>query len=216
MPAMATRRYEQRLRAESAEETRQRILDGVRERVRAAPTEPVSLDAVARTAKVARSTIYLVFGSRAGLFEAVVADLVERGGFDRLVAAVEDPDARVHLRGGITAGVRLFETDRDVCRVLFAMDALDPDSVGGAVRRWEDGRAGGMAHLARRLAEQGLLRPDVTVDEAAHALWVLTSFASYDLLRTGRGLDVDAVAEVLAATAERSLLVPPRRARRTT
>jgi hypothetical protein len=33
---MATRRYEQRLRAESAEATRARILDAVYERVRAA------------------------------------------------------------------------------------------------------------------------------------------------------------------------------------
>jgi hypothetical protein len=71
-----------------------------------------------------------------------------------------------------------------------------------------------MAHLADRLAEQRLLRPDVPRAEAEHALWVLTSFESYDLLRTRRGLDVEEVADVLVATAERSLLEPVRRPRR--
>ena len=68
--------YNQRLRAESAAETRQRILDAVAERMRTAPTEPVSIDQVARLAKVARSTIYVVFGSRVGLFEAFAEDLL--------------------------------------------------------------------------------------------------------------------------------------------
>ena len=61
---MGTRKYEQRLRAEAAEETRRRILDAVYERLRVAPAQPVSIEQVARTARVARSTVYLIFGSR--------------------------------------------------------------------------------------------------------------------------------------------------------
>ena len=74
------RKYEQQLRAESAEETRRRILDAVARRLREAPTEPVSLDQVAKLARVARSTIYLIFGSRAGLFDAFTEDLADRTG----------------------------------------------------------------------------------------------------------------------------------------
>src|SRR5262245_21898112 len=94
--AMAPRKYDEKLRAEAAEETRRRILDAVLERFSEAPTEGVSVDQVARMAGVARSTVYLVFGSRAGLFDAVARDLLERGGFDRVVRATEDPDARRH------------------------------------------------------------------------------------------------------------------------
>lgn len=90
------------------------------------------------------------------------------------------------------------------------MSHLDPDAVGGAVERWEDRRAGGIEYLARRLGEQGHLRPDVSVDEAANLLWVLTSFDSFDLLYTGRGLPADAVVEVLATAAERALVKRPR------
>jgi hypothetical protein len=62
-----------------------------------------------------------------------------------------------------------------------------------------------MAHLAQRLADQDVLRPDVRVGEAANLLWLLTSFDAFDLLYTGRGMSVDDVAAALITTAERSL-----------
>ncbi|HEY7135257.1 MAG TPA: TetR/AcrR family transcriptional regulator [Acidimicrobiia bacterium] len=203
---MATRKYEQRLRAERADATRRRILDAVGQRLREAPTEPVSLDQVARLAKVARSTIYLVFGSRAGLFDAFSEDLWERTGLADLTSAVAHPDAREHLRGGLRASAQMYAAERDVYRVLFSMAALDPDSVGGAIAKKEENRRGGMLHLARRLDEQGLLRDDVTAEDAAHVLWVLASFDAFDLLFTGRKLSLDDVVALLVTSAERTLL----------
>ena len=211
---MAQRKYEQRLRAEQAEETRRRILDAVYERLRHAPTEPLAVDEVARRARVARSTIYVVFGSRAGLFQAFAEDLSERTGLSALTEAVAHPDPREHLRGGLAAASRMYATDRDIYRVLFSMDHLDPDAASGAIRRMEEHRRGGMEHLARRLDEAGLLRPDVSFEEAVDVLWVLCSFDSFDLLYTGRGLSVDETVERLAATAERSLCAPRRATRR--
>jgi AcrR family transcriptional regulator len=205
---MATRRYEQRLRADSAEETRRRILDAVDRLLRAAPEEPLSIDQVAKAAKVARSTVYLIFGSRAGLFDALAEDLLRRSGFERIVQAVGEADAREHLRGGLRGGVAMFAAERDVLRVLVSMSQVDGSDLGAAVRRVEQDRAGGMAYLAQRLAEQDLLRPDVSQEEAAHLLWLLTSFDSFDLLYTGRGLSADEVAGLLIATAERTLCKP--------
>jgi AcrR family transcriptional regulator len=203
---VATRRYEQRLRADAAEQTRRSILDAVYEQLRREPSKPVSLEQVARMANVARSTVYLIFGSRAGLFDALSTDLWwRRAGFQQVVDAVAHPDAREHLREGISAGVRVFAAHRDVFRALFSMAQLDADAVGGAIARIEEDRAGGMAHLARRLAEQEVLRPDVTVDQAADLLWLLASFDSFDQLYTARRLAADDVARVLITTAERTL-----------
>ena len=203
---MPARKYEQTLaRADTAAETRSRILEAVADQLKAEPTEPVSLDKVAQQAGVARSTIYVVFGSRAGLFDAFADDLWERSGLAELTAAVADPDVRVHLRRGIRAGCRMMAADLDVFRVLFSMAQLDPDSVGGAVHRKEENRRGGMNHLARRLSKEGVLRDDVTVKQATDLLWVLCSFESFDLLRTGRRMSVDAAADLLATTAERTL-----------
>ena len=61
---MTTRRYEQKLRAAAAEETRQRVLEAVHDRIRAAPSEPVSVEKVAQDAGVARSTVYLILAIR--------------------------------------------------------------------------------------------------------------------------------------------------------
>lgn len=207
---MATRRYEQRLRAESAEETRRRILDAVYERLREAPAEAISMERVAKMAGVARSTVYLIFESRAGLFDALAADLYDRAGYARLLEAVRVDDAWESARGGIRAGVEIFAADRDVFRALHSMQDLDPEAVGGTIRRVEERRAEGMAWVARRLREQGYLRPGVSADEAAHILWIQASFEAFDLLHTGRGLPATTVADLLVTIAERSLLADPR------
>lgn len=205
---MSPRRYEQRLRAESADDTRRRILAAVETRLREAPTEPLALDQVATAARVARSTIYTVFGSRAGLLDAFAEDLWTRSGVAELTAAVQTTDAREHLRGGIDAASRMFAAERDVYRALFSMAQLDPAAVGQAVRRMNDERAGGMAHLVARLRADDVLRDDVSDTEAERVLWMVTSFESFDTLYTGRELPISEVIELLVRVAERSLLRP--------
>ena len=203
---VAKRRYEQRERAEAAERTRRRILDAVIERLRKAPAEPVSIDHIAEMAGVARSTVYAIFGSRAGLFDGVAADVLEREDYERLLEAKHEPDAREHMRAGFRSGTDMLAADRDIVRALFSMAQLDEGAVGDAVRKREENRAAGMARLAGRLVEQDLLRPDVSAEDAERILWVLTSFDSFDLLYTGRGMSSEAVADLLFATAERALL----------
>ena len=187
-----TRKYEQRLRAEAAEETRRRILDAVYERLREAPSQPVSVDQVARMAGVARSTVYLVFGSRAGLFDALAEDLMERGGYAAPDRGGRPPGrARAPARRHPRRRARCSRPTATSLRALHSMARARP---GGRRRRGAAHRgASGPAEwrtLARRLAEQGLLRPDVTVGEAADILWVITSFDAFDLLYTGRDLPV--------------------------
>jgi AcrR family transcriptional regulator len=202
---MGTRKYQQRARAAAAEETRRRIIDAVRARLRDAPSEAVSVDLVARKAGVARSTVYSIFGSRAGLLDALAQDFLHRAGFDRLVEAVKHPDAREHLRGSITANVEMFAADRDVARALFATARLDPETLAGAGQRLERDREGGIRHLARRLRDQGLLEAGIDASGAADILWVITSFDAFDLL-LARGLPPAEISRRLVTTAERALL----------
>jgi AcrR family transcriptional regulator len=201
-----TRRYEQRARAEEADRTRRRIVDAALERLRDAPAEPVSMERIASMAGVARSTVYAIFGSRAGLFDAVGVELRSRGGYDRLVQASHDDDARAALRGGLRAASEMLAASRDSYRTLHSMAKLDPAAVGGSVHRWEEERARAMTRIAAQLHEQGHLRSGVTPEEADDILWVITSFESFDLLYSGRGLPLDTVVQRLTATAERALL----------
>ena len=77
---MAKRTYEQRARAEEARRTRARIIDSGIRRLEQAPAEPISIERLAADAGVARSTVYAIFGSRSGLFDAIARDLADRSG----------------------------------------------------------------------------------------------------------------------------------------
>ena len=135
-------------------------------------------------------------------------DLADRTGLARLTEAVANPDTRMHLREGIAAGYRMYAEDPVVYRVLLSMNHLDPASTGGAVERMEEQRAGGMAYLARRLAEGSLLRDDVSIQQAIDVLWVLCSFETFDALYQGRGRSLDEIIELITVTAERVLCHP--------
>lgn len=206
---MATRPYEQRARATEAERTRARIIDAVLERLREAPAEPVAVDRIARAAGVARSTVYAIFGSRSGLFEAVGRELLERSGYAELLRAKHQPDAREHLRAGFRAASAMLAANAEIHRALYSMARLDEEAVGGAVARSDRERAAGMRRLAGRLAAQGVLRPGLSARDAEHILWVLTSFESLDLLCAGRGLSTKRAVELLIDTAERALYAEP-------
>ncbi|MGE4178065.1 MAG: TetR/AcrR family transcriptional regulator [Thermoleophilia bacterium] len=207
--APAKRPYQQTVRAETTEETRQRVLDALHERLREAPDRPVSVDEVARRAKVARSTVYLAFGSRTGLFDALTDHLLRGEGFDRIVASVRHPDVLEAMRGALAGGVAQYAAHQDVFRVLVAMARLDPEGVGPSIDRAEAQRADGIGRLAGRLHDQGFLRPGLTARDAADLIWVLASFDTFDTLTTARGLSDDEAAATIVRTAEAALLVPP-------
>jgi AcrR family transcriptional regulator len=204
MATMDKRPYVQRARAESAEATRRRILQAARASLERGLLGALKVDEVAREAVVSRSTVYLLFGSRAGLFQALAKQLRDEAGFARLVEAFALPDARDALRASLRAATRMLAHGADLARGLFGLAAIDPDAVE-AVAAFDHGRRPSMRVLARRLRQQGYLRPDVSIAEATDILTVITSFHAFDELYGGSGLKVDVVAARLIALAERSI-----------
>ena len=199
------RRYVQSIRAASAEVTRRRILDAATDLLSREPAQGINLDRIARESGVARSTIYVAFESRTGLFRALARDFLDEQRFDRLVAAASHPDAREALLGSLREGIRLYAAGRDLGRALFSMSVLDPDAAE-AIVVLEHGRAPTMRSLAQRLKDQGYLRKGVGVTEASDVLWVLTSFDTFDLLFTGRNLSEATVAKRVLSMAAHVLL----------
>ena len=74
------------------------------------------------------------------------------------------------------------------------------------MQRGEERAGEGIARLARRLADQGHLRDDVSAKQATDVIWMLAGFDAFDQLYTDRGLSAKAAARTLVATAERTLL----------
>jgi AcrR family transcriptional regulator len=207
-PKRNTRSYRQVARAEAAAETRRHIIEVTRAALARAPLVNVGLPEIAAEAGVARSTIYTAFGSREGLMFALAEDLLKRSGFDRVGAAFRLPDAVEALQQSLREAAQVYASEAPVARALLRLAAIDKDAARGAARI-EYGRREGMASLAGRLAAQGALRDDVTPEEAADVLWVITSFDTFDQLYDGRGLAADVVAERLVTMVRRTLLRVP-------
>ena len=205
---MATRRYRQRARAEDAARTRASIIEAVFDRIREAPTEPISVGGIAHKAGVARSTVYKVFGSRSGLFDAVGRELHERSGYASLLEAKLEADARSDLRAGFSAASEMFAANADIYRALRSMARLDAEAVGDIVHDMDEGRAAGMRRLVARFQQEGLLREGMSAADAVHVLWALSSFETFDALFTARGLSLQRTVTLLTETAEGAVLRP--------
>ena len=188
--------YRQNLRAESAAETRRRIIEVTRALLTRAPLENVSVPAIAAEAEVARSTIYTIFGSREGLMVAVAEDVLERGGFARIGQALRGPDVVQAFATSIEVAMDLYSQEHAVAQALLSLSAVDRDA-SSAAARLNLGRREGMQKLAQRMRDQGVLRPDLTVNEAADILWIITSYETFDQFYRGRSLTPKQVGERL-------------------
>ena len=203
----AKRPYRQRLRAESSAMTRQRIIDAARQVLTTQPLRSFNLSEVAELARVVRSTIYTVFGSREGLLRAVAQDMTERGGWERMREAFRDPDAWAAIRRNIEEGTRMVASEHPVILAISVLAMVDPDAAVVAAEM-DEVRLQGLRSLARRLGEQGYLRPELDHEQAVEILWVLTSWNSFDQLYSGRGLDQPAAAQRLVTMARLTLCRP--------
>ena len=185
------RTYVQDAHAEAAASKRLQVLDAAIDMLASEALPRVTLEAVARRAGAARSTVYVMFGSRAGLFDAVARRLLERIGFDRLVAAVAAPEPLEALRHAMHESVRLYAEQRDAARAV----------VMGGSRHRRGRRLRGARRRPRLRHRQPRPAPrrgrkatsGVSPDEAADVLYMLTSFDTFDQLFTERQLTPDMV-----------------------
>jgi AcrR family transcriptional regulator len=197
---MGKRPYHQHKRAQQAVRTRQQIIEAARSVLIEAPFVAINLETVARRAGVARSTIYTIFGSRFGLFEAIEQDLRDRGGFAAIQVAFTLPDAREILRQSLGAAVQLYVNEGKLWRALQLQAVIDPDAATLTSQENHD-RIGGMHYLAQLLQQQGYVRAEVSVTEVGTILSLLSDFAVYDQLTLTMKLTADQLlAHVLLIT----------------
>ena len=199
------RAYRMRARAESAADTRSRVIESARAAIVDGPTPSLSMADVAARAGVARSTLYDTFGSRGGLVGAVMVDVSIRAGFERVLELFNLADAAEGMRQALPAGVRMIGSDYVLFKRVGLLAQLDPE-VMAALEVSAEQRAGGMRYQAGRLAEQGRLRPGVTIDEAATLLWLLTDFGTYDGLHSAWGMDTEQIGAFVVSIGARYLL----------
>lgn len=200
-----TRMYRLGKRAVTAAETRQRIVDAARQHLFAIEDGQLNLADVAADAGITRSTIYQQFGSRRELLLAVLNDGLDRARVQRVRKAIQHPDAAEALRGMVRESVRFWAGDYQLFRKMKLLAATD--AAVAEVNEVKEGvRAGHIGNLAFRLEQQGRLRDGVSQAHCVAVLNLLTSFETYDQLRTRLRYSLPRTISTLTEMAEAVIL----------
>lgn len=170
-----------------ARRTRRRILDAARGLLEERGYHGVGLEEVAVAAGVSRQSIYVHFGSKAALLVELVGDVDEQEGLPALAEAVERAPSAIDALDRFVELVATL-TPR-VYRTAAVLDAARRDAVDAQLA-WNDrmaSRRRRCREIVARLADEGLLAPDWSHDEAADVLWALTGLRVWEDLVVIRG-----------------------------
>ena len=193
------RAYRSTRRADQVAQARRHVLATAGALFRAHGYAAVAMPVIAREADVAVETIYRGFGSKAGLFKAVV-DAAVAGGSTRADVPVEqrpairalieesDPHRQVELYAATQPGIH--RRSGPLLLALAGAAASDPE-LDALWREIEASRRMGQSRFVEMLAARGRLRPGLSVEDGADGLWVLTSITVYDMLVHTRGWSVE-------------------------
>jgi TetR/AcrR family transcriptional regulator of autoinduction and epiphytic fitness len=207
------RRYRSPRRQLQAEQTRREIITTAGRLFRA-HGYGTPMTSIAAESGVAVETVYRIFGTKTGLFRAVIEALLA-GGTARAEVPVEerpairaihdDPDPRrkVALYAATQPGIH--RRAGPLLRVLRDAKAHDPElaRLWGEMEAW---RLSGQGKFVTVLAENVGLRSDRTLEEATDIVWTLCSLAVHDHLVLERGWRVDRYEAWLAGALTRELL----------
>lgn len=202
---MSPRPYRLDTRPEAVAEMRERMLATARDVLCEDGLQRAPIDEVARRTGIPLDVVHLQFESTLGLLDAVLGDFGYRAGQRALVEVVEREPTGTLLGATVRTSCRYWATDPTLAATIIGRAALDP-AWHTVLARYDAVRAALLATAANRLQEAGLLSAGCAAERAADVLWVLTGFSACDQLTRGRGLTVDAAAELLTELAAAGLL----------
>lgn len=209
------RAYRSTRRAQQVAQTRRDIVTAAGVAFRERGYAGVTMPSVAEAAGVGVETIYRAFGSKAGLFRAVI-DAAIAGGASRADVAVEDrpairavidePDPRRLLALYAKTQPGIHRRAGPLMRTLSAAAATDAE-LKALWDEIEASRHAGQGRVVERLDGRGVLRPGVSVEAGRDIIWTLCSLSVYDSLVTVRGWTDDRYERWLARSLADQLLV---------
>ncbi|HXF97837.1 MAG TPA: helix-turn-helix domain-containing protein [Gaiellaceae bacterium] len=187
--------------------TRTAALEAARDLFGAEGYHGVGLERVAKRAGVSRQTIYLHFGSKAGLLVELARYEHERSGIDALAERTvwSAPDAVAALEAWVALFPAFAPQVLDFVRALDGARRSDPDAAE-VWRDQSDDRWQGCRRLAEWLKRDGVLAPGWTIRSAADLIWALASLQMYDWLTLERGWSAGEFTRRIQQTLRRTLV----------
>lgn len=193
----SARAYSSPLRTRQAADTRQAVLVAARRLFAENGYAATTVKQIADAAGVSAPTVYNGFASKAGIAQALIDYTNRESGaaeMARDVVAARTPHDM--LRASVHLVCVLHQRIGDFIGVLLEAARVDPTLLP-AVAEGRASHAGPQQMLARRLAEAGALRPDVSRETAAGLLTVSTSPDTIERYVTDLGWDYSRIEDTL-------------------
>jgi AcrR family transcriptional regulator len=165
----------------AADRRKGQILAAARQILTSEGITAFSVDAIAQKARVTRQTIHNVFGTRAGILEALFNELATQGGMGELAGAFQNRDPQNALSAYITTFAKFWSANRALTRRIHGLAAVDPD-LEEVLRQRNERRIHGLRVLLGRIRHQEGSCYKWDVDVAVRVLYSLTSFEFIDAL----------------------------------
>jgi len=167
-----------------SEETRVAILNAAWKLVAETRSLDVSQSKIAEAAGVSRQTVYLAFGSRAGLLTEMARNMDQQSDHvARLVAAAQS------AASGPTEFQRYLEIWLDYLPMIYPVGILldaaaltDPEAAAAWNDRMKHSLLAGLKRVLAGLDARGETAPGIGPDEAAELIWSLVHPATWRLL----------------------------------
>lgn len=200
------RRYRLNRRAHTAQETRSRIIEAARKLLSQSGYHGASVDEIAEAAGVSRQTVYVQFGTKKGVLQALAEHIeVESYGRDMVEGAQDSSNPGATIRNGIEDQLAFFAANADLLRTFKAQAAHDPDFRDVWEERRRE-RLGALRMMLEKLEVEGRLQAGWSIDDASDWLWSITNFERYDELVVERGWPVERLVERLREAVDTVIL----------
>ena len=202
------RRYRSEIRSQSSQDTRRRILAAAAILFARKGIDRVTVEEIGGRAKVAASTVYSTYKSKAGILRA----LMERSLFgpqfqeaQNLLTGVTDPVALIELTARVSRAI--YESESSDLGLLRRASGFSP-ALRKMEEEFEDLRYEKQAARLELLFASGKARPGLSLDEARRILWMYTSRDVYRMLVNEGGWTADRYQEWLSRTLVEALVAP--------
>lgn len=216
-PVKSRRRYESPRRRQQALQTRGAILDAAQELFTDRGYTATAMPAIADRAGVALKTVYLAFGTKAGVLHALwdvrvggddePIPVVDRAWYRQLLQA-DDPHGLLRRAAGQSRQTK--DRAGDVMRVVRHAALTDP-AIADLWQRIETEFRTVLHGFAQRLEELGALTAGVDVTAATDILWTLNHPDTWYLLVHRCGWTADRYEQWVGDTLLAQLLAHPDR-----
>jgi AcrR family transcriptional regulator len=176
---------------------RARILAATRAQLESNGFLTLTLEVLARESGVTRQTIYNLYGTKAGVVEALFDQIALDGGMDQMREVIRGTSPETILDAFVTVFTTFWNRHRLLIRRIHGIAAIDLE-FGAVVEARNRRRQFAASRVIDRLNASHKFSPELKADHAA-TLYALTSFEFFDALVEATGSPATASSLVLAA-----------------